>query len=451
MYDVAIVGGGISGCMAAISAARNGARTVLIERYGFSGGTLTACGTGPMMTFHAGNVQVVRGIPDELITRLKMKGLSVGHIFDTTGYTYTVTPFSSEGMKMELDSMLTEAGVDIFYHCTLCDVDFSDRTIHSAEIYSKSGKFKIYSKIFIDASGDCDLSVLAGLPYMKGRKKDGLCQPMTMNFKVIDVDIEKTKKYIMSNNEEFPRLKGDLQKVTRSCRLSIGGFVNTLKTAREKGDISFDREDILFFETDRPGEVIVNTTRIINADPTTPQGLTFAEIEGRKQAAEVFTLLKTHIAGFENSKLEFTGPFIGVRCSRRIKGKYVITTKDIINCRMFKDAIAFGGYPIDVHSPDGCDDSVYDKKVQKYGDIYSIPFSALVSDMADNLITVGRCISADFEAQAAIRVSPIAAAVGQSGGTAAALCSRDQISVHQLDIRELHNLLKIQNVYLGGI
>lgn len=450
MYDVAVIGGGIAGSMAALGAARYGAKVILIEQYGFLGGTLTACGTGPMMTFHSGDVQVIQGITGELIERLKARKYSPGHIFDTTGYTYTVTPFSAEGMKAELEYMMEETGVDLLYHSVVCDVDFRDTKLNSIEVYGKNGKRKIKAKIFVDASGDCDITYLCGLPYTKGREADGKSQPLTMNFKVINVDIEKVKRYINENNDEFPRLKGDLGKVYRSERLSIGGFVKTLKNARAAGTISFDREDILFFETDTEGEVIVNTTRVINVDPTDPEQLTFAEIEGRRQAREVFELLKSKVSGFENANLEFTGPFIGVRSSRQIKGKYTLSANDILSCREFEDTIAKGGYPIDVHSPDGKDDKMYEEgsNALKYGDIYNIPYSSLISTDASNLITVGRCISATFEAQAAIRVSPNAGAIGHGGGVAAGICALKNIDVNTIDTDMLREELIKQGAYL---
>ena len=450
MYDVAVVGGGISGCIAAIAAARYGANVILIERYGFLGGTLTACGTGPMMTFHAGDVQAVQGITDELIERLKAKGLSPGHIFDTTGYTYTVTPFSAEGMKRELETMMTETSVTLLYHSMVCDIEYINGRINSVEVCGKSGKRRIEAKIFVDASGDCDIAFLAGLEPNKGREGDGKCQPMTMNFKVINVDTERVKKYIMNNNDEFPRLEGDLSKVTHAPRLSIGGYVNTLGKAQETGKISFQREDILFFETDRMGEFIVNTTRVINADPTVPEDLTRAEILGRKQAWEVFELLNTEVQGFENAELEFTGPFIGIRGSRQLKGSYTLTADDIVSCRDFDDTIACGGYPIDIHAPEGNDAAMYEKtKLSlEYGDIYHIPYRSLISDNVKNLITVGRCISASFEAQAAIRVSPIAGAVGHGGGVAAGICAVKDINVQDVDVIELRKELKKQGAFI---
>jgi len=351
---------------------------------------------------------------------------------------------------VSFEDMMAEAGVELLYHSVVCDVEYENAVINSVEVYGKNGKRCIESRMFVDASGDCDLAFLAGLETNKGREADGKCQPMTMNFKVINVDTDRVKEYIMNNNDEFPRLKSDLSKVTRAPKLSIGGYVNTLKKAQKTGKISFQREDILFFETDRVGEFIVNTTRIINADPTEPKDLTRAEILGRKQAWEVLELLKTEVQGFENAELEFTGPFIGIRGSRQLKGSYVLTAEDIISCVDFDDTIACGGYPIDIHAPEGNDTQMYEKtKLSlEYGDIYHIPYRSLISDNVKNLITVGRCISANFEAQAAIRVSPIAGAIGHGGGVAAGICAVNNINVQDIDIEELRKELKKQGAFI---
>ena len=147
-----------------------------------------------------------------------------------------------------------------------------------------------------------------------------------------------------------------------------------------------------------------------------------------------------------NAELEFTGPFIGIRGSRQLKGSYVLTAEDIISCVDFDDTIACGGYPIDIHAPEGNDTQMYEKtKLSlEYGDIYHIPYRSLISDNVKNLITVGRCISANFEAQAAIRVSPIAGAIGHGGGVAAGICAVNNINVQDIDIEELRKELKKQ-------
>ena len=447
-FDVVVVGGGISGVCAAVGAARAGADVILVERYGFLGGTLTACGTGPMMTFHAGETQVVGGVCAEIIERLKRKGLSPGHILDTTAYTYTVTPFDSEGMKCELEEMCKEAGITLLYHTCVTGVDKKDNKITAVSVYHKNGPDKIRAKMFVDASGDCDLSYLAGAKVAKGRETDGKCQPVTMNFKVTNVDTEKVKEYIKTHEEEFPRLKGDFGIVDRAPRLSIGGFTKTLQNARRDGRISFLREDILFFETNQKGEFIVNTTRVTGVDPTNPLDLTKAEIEGRKQAQEVLSVLRRDISGFEQSRLEFTGPFIGVRSSRQIVGKHVITEEELVSCKRFSDTVAHGGYPIDIHSPDGLNENMFEEKGLARGAFYSIPLSALYGELK-NLVTVGRCISVTFSAQAAIRVSPIAGATGQAGGVAAAVSAINNKNINDTNISEIQRELKRQGAFIA--
>lgn len=443
--DVLVVGGGISGCMAAISAARCGLDVLLMERYGFLGGTLTANGTGPMMTFHAGDRQVVKGITGELIDRLCQKGKSVGHIFDTTCYTYTVTPFDAEAMKAELEEMLLEAGGKVLYHSFLCDVKRDDAQITEVTVAGKDGFKTIQARVYIDASGDADISRFAGLKTHMGRKEDGKCQPLTLNMKLYNVDIPKVRAYIKANPEDFNRM--DARLVDKAPRLSVGGFDKTFAKARQMGDITFEREFLLFFETNNEGEVIVNTTRISGINPLKPEELTLAEITGRQQSEEVYHFLRKSVPGFEHARIAYTGPSIGVRGSVQIEGQYTINEMDIVTCKEFVDTIAHGAYPIDIHPPEGADDAMFDVVKLKAGEYYNIPYKALIGEM-DNLITVGRCISATFEAQAAIRVSPIAGAIGHAGGAAAAVIIQSNTDVHEVDIYAVRELLKQQGAFL---
>lgn len=443
--EILVVGGGISGSCAAISAAREGCDVLLVERYGNLGGTLTSNGTGPMMTFHAGDRQVVRGITGELIDRLQKKGKSPGHLFDTTCYTYTVTPFDAEAMKRELETMLLEAGGRILYHSFVCGVEREDDKITSVTICGKDGMKKISAKVFIDASGDADISRFAGLKTKLGRKEDGLCQPVTLNMKLYNVDIKKAREYIRNNPDNFPRM--DVNKLDNASRLSVGGYNNTFAHAIKTGEITFDREFLLYFETNNEGEVIVNTTRISGINPIKPEELTKAEIEGRRQCAEVYEFMKKRIPGFENARVAFTGPFIGVRGSAQIEGKYTITETDIVSCKTFEDTIAHGAYPIDIHPPEGADDDMFNVVKLENGNYYSIPYRALIGDMK-NLITVGRCISATFEAQAAIRVSPIAGAIGHAGGASAAIAVESGKEVHNVNIENVKRCMIKQGAFI---
>lgn len=445
IYDVIVVGGGISGAMAAIGAARAGAKTLVVEQYGFLGGMLTAAGVGPMMTFHAGDQQVIQGTTGELIDRLKAKEQSPGHLFDTTGFTYTVTPFDVEGMKRELELMLTEAGGELLYHAMLASVETEADQIKSITVCTKAGLGKLYAKVFVDATGDADLAVHAGVACTKGRESDGACQPMTMKMRMMNVDIKQVRDYIKNNPDEFPRLKGDVSKIDKAPRISIGGFVKTLAKGRAAGDFSFPREDILFFEANTEGEVIVNTTRINGFDANDPWSFSLAEMEGRRQALEVDRFLKKYIPGFGNSVLVYTGPQIGVRSSRQIKGRYTLTGQDIHSRKNFPDTIAHTGYPVDIHSPDG-EGTAHVKP--EWGTFCNIPFRCMVNDQIHNMVTVGRCISVDFEAQGAVRTTPTMGAVGQAGGVAAALAVQDGRAVGEVDPEKLQQFLLRQGGFL---
>lgn len=443
-FDVIVAGGGISGSMAAIAASRCGIKTLVVEQYGFLGGMLTAGGVGPMMTFHAGNKQVIQGITSELINRLVEKGKSPGHIFDTTGYTYTVTPFDAEGMKHELEIMLVESGGDVLYHTMLAGVNVEEDRIKNITVCNKAGLSRLTAEVFVDATGDADLSMWAGVEYSKGRQQDGICQPMTMNLKIRNVDMKVIKSYIKANPDDFKGVR-DASIINKVSRLSVAGFMKAFKDARDKGDITFKRENLLFFETNNPGEVIINTTRILGHNSTDPWSLSKAEIEGRKQVRELEKFLKNAIPGFSKAEIVYSGPAIGVRSSRQIKGLYTLSHHDLLSCKRFEDVIAHSGYPIDIHNPDG---EGTKSMHLNWGDVYGIPYGCLVNDQVNNLITVGRCISATFEAQAAIRLSPTAGAVGHAGGIAASLAVRQGIKVNEVDVSGLQGILKEQDAYL---
>ena len=437
-YDIIVCGAGFAGVTAATEAARLGCRVLIVEEEGYPGGSMTACGTGPMMTFHAGEKQVIRGITDELIQRLHKKGLSPGHTEDMTGYTYTVTPFSAEGLKREMELMMLGAGVEILYHTSVISARVQDGRLCSIRCFSCGQQFDLSAKVFIDATGDGDLFPMAGVPFNKGRSEDGRDQPMTMNFKVNNVNTQTIREVFAREPEHFLYPKEGAEK--RALRVSFSGYREEMNQARADGEISFDRDMVLCFETNTPGEVIINMTRVNGEDPTDPQSVSRAETEGRRQIWEVLAFLKRHIPGFENAQLSFSGPRIGIRSSRRLAGKYTLTADDILNAVHFEDGIAACGYPIDIHSSGQPEDD--DTRFLQYGEYYTIPYRCLLNAAVPNLLAAGRNISCSFEAQASTRLSPCCGAVGQAAGAAAALAVRHQILPEEVDINELRTLLR---------
>jgi hypothetical protein len=443
-YDVIIVGGGPAGSMAAIAAGRCGVKTLLVEQYGYLGGALTAGGTGPQMTYHAGDVQVIDGIPGEFIRRMVKEGFSPGHMEDFAGYTYSVTPFDSEGMKLVLENMVMEAGAEILYHTVYTGCETKDGKIEKITLFSKNGFFDARAKIYIDASADADMAVHAGVASVFGREKDGLAQPMTLNMKLYGVDREKVIDYILENRDDmlstipFDRLR-------EIKRTGLQGAYRFIKKAKQEGKFNVEREQLLCFETNNLGEFIINMSRIVKKSAVDPFDLTDAEIEGRRQCFEIYHFLKENIPGFENSVMLSTGPNIGSRESRKIDGVYKLPVQDLLNNVMFDDAIAMGGYPVDIHTPDGagCDNTF-----MKPGSWYSVPYRSLISREIKNLLVAGRCVSTTHEALAAIRTTPMVMAMGQAAGTAAALAGKNSVPVQEVDIKELQEILIKEGAFL---
>lgn len=409
-HDVVVVGGGTAGVAAAVAAGRNGSNTLLVERYGFLGGTMTAGLVNPFMTFHAGKEQIIHGIFQEIIDRLKR----------LEGYDEKTKAFDVEAMKIVADQMLEEAGVKLMLHTCAIGVLMQENVLRGIEIHNKSGRSIVLGKVIVDATGDGDIAVMAGAPYEKGREEDGLTQPMTLNFRMGGVETDK-----MPSREEINRLFNE---------------------AKNKGEISIPRENVLWFHTTRKGEIHFNTTRVIKVDGTRVEDLTFAEVEARRQMMELVAFLKKNVPGFEKAYLLMSATQIGVRETRRIIGEYVMTGEDILKARKFTDVIARGSYPIDIHNPTGEGTVI---KSPPPGSSYDIPYRSLVPKNVENLLVAGRCISTTHEAQAAIRVIPIVVAIGQAAGTAAALAAKLNISPRKLNVQLLQKTLREQGANLG--
>jgi len=395
-----------------------------------------------MMTFHAGDKQTVRGVTDEMIERLKKKNLSPGHIIDSTGYPYTETPLTAEGMKRELELMMIEAGATILYHTVITGAQTEEGKLRSLTCFSSGHTMQVGAKVFIDATGDGDVLALAGAPLKKGRDSDGKDQPMTMNYKISGADTDTIRRLMEETPEVFPFLypKAGIQK--KAPRLSFSGFQDIMKKGIADGEITFDRDIVLCFETNTPGELIVNMSRILELDPVDPFQLSRAETEGRRQVFELFDFMKRKIPGFENTQLLFSGPRVGVRSSRRMVGRYTLTGEDILAETKFEDGIAAYGYPIDIHSADGAET---DSRFLREGGYYTVPYRCLVNDEIPNLMAAGRNISASFEAQASTRTSPCCGALGHAAGCAAAMAALGGVLPTQVDVQRLRRVLSEQD------
>ncbi|WP_028547343.1 FAD-dependent oxidoreductase [Paenibacillus sp. UNC451MF] len=439
--DVVVCGGGPAGVNAAIAAGRSGARTVLVERYGFIGGMSTAALVYPWMTFHTTEgKQVIAGIAQEMIDRLKERNASPGHVRDTVGFVHTITPYHPEHYKILALEMLREAGVKVLLHSFVDQVDVAESRIQSVQLTTKSGKIQVQGKVFIDATGDADIAYLAGAPCLQGRDGDRLTQPMTMKFRMRGVDLERVKQYMLEHPDEFYK-KTPFEELPT---LPLSGVLGYYKHWKE-ANLPINRDQVLFFTGPEADEVLVNTTRVQGLDGTDVEDLTEAEELGRKQVLMVAEFMRSRLPGFEKASLSSVGAQIGIRETRRIDGVYALQVDDVVQGRRFTDVIARSGYPIDIHDPSG--KGVTAAWVQGDG-AYDIPYRCLLPQKLSNLLTAGRCISTTHEALATTRLTPSCMATGQAAGSAAGLAVRDEITVSDVDIQELQYIMEVDGALL---
>ncbi len=406
-YDVIVTGGGFAGCAAAIAAARGGARVLLIERSGCPGGAAANCLVNPYMDSHTvidgKRVELSRGIFAEINARLEAADAKRGGTF------------SEEVLKIVLSELLSGCGVEVLYHALLIGAACRDGRVESVTVAVKSGQLTLLADYFIDATGDADLTHFAGFPYRLGRESDGLCQPMTLCFRLSGVNRAALT----------PEARQQMQTLYRKFSA--------------EGRLSNPREDILLFYTLSDDIIHFNTTRVVRLNPTDPFDLSRAETEARRQVWEMYTFLKENVSAFAGSRLLMTAADIGVRESRMIDGLYRLTGEDLRACKRFDDGIAFGNYDIDIHNPTGAGTSHY---YFKPGEYYAIPYRSLVPRTSVNMLVAGRCISVDHEAQASVRIMPIVCCIGEAAGTAAALAVARGCGVAEVDAGVLRQTLR---------
>lgn len=411
--EVVVVGGGPGGLCAAIAAAEEGADTLLIERYGFLGGMATAGLVNPFMPWLAGGRPIIRGLFERIVQRLDDLG---GWAGPRQG-----SAFDAELLKFVADDLCAEAGVRLRLHTQLAAVDAAEGRVRRLAVASKSGLQTVRGELFIDGTGDGDLAAWAGAEVEIGRDEDHLCQPMTLCFRMLGVNLDAIP----------PRAE-----------------VNALyDAAKARGEIENPRENVLFFFTTHDREVHFNTTRIVKLDATSAEDMTAAELEGRRQVRHMVRFLRAEVPGFADAWLQEMAPQIGIRESRRVMGDYVLSVDDVLEARKFEDGIARGSYAVDIHNPAGTGTVI---KHLPPGEAYDIPYRCLTPRGLDNLLIAARCISCDHAAHSSLRVMPIVMAIGEAAGAAAAR-AREAGDVRAIDVPALRQRLVERGASIYGL
>jgi len=412
-YDIAVIGGGFAGVAAALAAARGGAKVLLVEKSNCLGGAAAGNLVNPFMgtrtVLNGERFDLSQGIFREIRALMEARGAMKRDLF------------LEEELKYVLNELLLGEGVELLFHAYINRVDMGGEHVKAVSVATKSGELMIDADYYIDATGDAQTAYLAGCPTTLGREHDHLCQPMTLCFRVGNVDTEK----FFASEKRF----GEIH-----------------KKALEAGELINPRENILVFKNPIPNVLHFNTTRVVKRNPTDPFDVTEAEILARRQVFEIYDFLKKHADGLENSFLMMTAMEIGVRESRMIIGDYVLTENDCKSCVHFEDGIAACNYDIDIHNPEGSGTSHY---YFAPGDYYTIPYRSLIPKGADNMLVAGRCISSDHGAQASYRIMPTVCCIGEAAGTAMALAVRDKVDVRRIDVKELQKKLVDAGAFIG--
>jgi glycine/D-amino acid oxidase-like deaminating enzyme len=427
-YDVVVLGGGPAGIAASVAAARAGRSTLLVERYGFLGGMGTAAGVTNFCGLHAnvhGEIrQVVHGVADDLLARIDhLGGLNAPHaLFGKT----VAQAYDTAAYKIAADDLMLSAGVHVLFHALAAGVVMeSTQRVKALLIETKSGRRAVLARAFIDCSGDGDLAAWAGAAYEKGDGQGNMLYPSTM-FRLNGIDPQRAGKAW----EVIPKL---------------------MIEAEAAGRYKFPRKTPIVRPQKSGIEWRVNLTQLANAqgnamDGTDAQELSEAEMLGRRQIASVAGFLR-EVPGFEQSYIVDIAPQVGIRETRRVRGHYMLTEPDVLECASFDDTVGVNGWPLELHLKG--DVEFRWPKIPESRGFNHLPYRMTVPLGLDNIWVAGRCASMTHEAQSAARVTGACFVMGQAAGTAAHLALKADCDAADVEIAALQSRLESEDAYLG--
>lgn len=474
--EVLVAGGGTAGFAAAIAAARNGAKVILVEQRDHLGGTHSggmvmmirsmrhmraprgADHKKVMITSYESSFddqQVVFSIAQEYIDRM----LEIGSAWGAKGQATARQLFDPEIAKWVIERMALEAGVDVWFYSQTTDLLLRDGSVNGVVTENLQERIEIEAKVTIDTTGNGDVCAAAGARFEQGDPHDGNCQPMTLYFVMGGVDLERTLAYISANTAEFGQQYVDtvLRMRKEGKPFTVLPFKSKIKEGLANGDypipfgidkVNADTLTYMARPMFRNGRfrydlMSHNMDMAYNVDATNRKELTKATIAMRDIAVRMAAFYRKYIPGYEDSYLVHTAQTVGIRDSRRIVGDYTLTKEDVLSGRKFEDGIGRYGSVVDVHDKDGRE-SLMLAEVGGSG-WFHIPYRTLVPSGVRNLLVAGRCISADYVAQGCTRSQAACMMTGQATGTAAALAVKAGVEPRAVNIAALQKTLASQN------
>ena len=439
-YDVIVAGGGPGGICAAVAAARAGASTLLLERYGFLGGIATAGWVRPLLGVRPADGQpVIGGIAEELCREMERLGTAAP--FDESVPNGRID-FEPEGFKFAADNLVADSGASIRLHTAVADAIVDHGRIQGLVLESKSGREVVLGRVFVDATGDADIVARAGGRFTLGRSADGRVQAMGNVFQVGGID-----------ESRYPSKEEQEQLAERMADATERDEIRSYRW--HEGHVGPDPNR---------GQRTYNITHV-GGDPTDVMDLTAAEVQARRDTRGIMDWLRREVSGMEDAFIEVTSPAIAVRESRRMTGLQQVTLDDVITARKRPDAIARCSFGIDIHCPMArvkgrtftcnvrCDNRDCHMFTDHAADLpretriadgswYDIPYGALVSADLPNLLACGRCISADHAAMSSLRVMGPSMSTGQAAGEAASMAADGGIDAREVNVMQLHERLR---------